>query len=383
MATLFESTATEWIVREKAPSGALIHQLTSCPAINDHEYFEVPYMDASSRYVMFTRMHDSIGPVGLWRADLERRLVTKVAETTGRMRGHAVSPDHRYFYYVDLRDGRSYELVELDMATLESRNWSFDDDRFMPRTRGSVTPDRRYYINSAYLGNKRFGIWRLDLETKQRELIWEQGEDMCNAHPQLEPGKGQDLLIQHNRGAIVDDTGRHILLVGEIGATLYLVDINGRNHRTLPVGQPFTPRCQGHQSWLGTGGDILLTVGGGPRDVLMREGNLLALRPGDERARVVAKGVYFNHCNGSRDGRYFVSDTGTDSTLVVGSIATGRWQVLCDTGSSLSTPQFTHPHPYLSPDKKWVIYNSDRTGIPHVYAARLPEGLLEGLAEER
>jgi hypothetical protein len=26
-----------------------------------------------------------------------------------------------------------------------------------------------------------------------------------------------------------------------------------------------------------------------------------------------------------------------------------------------------------------VIFNSDRTGIPHVYAARLPNGLLEEL----
>ncbi len=378
MATLFESTATEWIVRERAPSGAQIHQLTSAPAINDHEYFEVPYMDASSRYVMFTRMHDSIGPVGLWRADLERRLVTKVAETTGRMRGHAVSPDQRFFYYTDLRDGRSYELVELDITTLERRAWAFDDDRFLPRTRGSVTPDRRYYINSAYLGNKRFGIWRLDMESGERQLLWEQGEDMCNAHPQLEPGRGQDLLIQHNRGAIIDDTGRHILLVGEIGATLYLIDINGQNHRTLPVGQPFTQRCQGHQCWLGTTGEILLTVGG-PREEVLRAGNLLAVRPGDAQARVVAKGVYFDHCNASRDGRYFVSDTSPNASLVIGSIKTGRWQVLCETGSSLSSPQYTHPHPYLSPDNQWVIFNSDRTGIPHVYAARLPEGLLAGL----
>jgi len=64
---------------------------------------------------------------------------------------------------------------------------------------------------------------------------------------------------------------------------------------------------------------------------------------------------------------------------VVGSIKTGRWSVLCESGSSLSIPQYTHPHPYLSPDNKWVIFNSDRTGIPHVYAASVPEGLLDEL----
>lgn len=374
----FDQTATELIVREVSPeSGAQIWQLTSCPAINDHEYFEVPYMDASSRYLMFTRRFDSVGPVSLWRADLERRLVTKVAEARGGVRGHAVSPDHRFFFYTDLMDGGAYELVRLDIATLERESWLFDDGSLTPRSRGSVTPDLRYYINSAYLGDKRFGIWRLDFQSGERKVIWEQGEDMCNAHPQLDPA-GTDLLIQHNRGAELDDTGRYIRLVGEIGATLFLIDINGENHRTLPVGKPYTERCQGHQCWIGKTGEILLTIGG-PREQMTEQGNLLAVRPGDEAARVVAKGVYFDHTNASRDGRFFVSDTSPDARIVVGSIQTGRWEVLCESGSSLSIPQYTHPHPYLSPDNQWVIYNSDRTGIPHVYAARIPEGFLEAL----
>jgi len=53
MANSFEFTSTEWIDCETAPeSGAQIVQLTSCPAINDHEYFEVPYMHASSRLLI-------------------------------------------------------------------------------------------------------------------------------------------------------------------------------------------------------------------------------------------------------------------------------------------------------------------------------------------
>ncbi len=148
MPTLFERTATEWIVGETAPSGAQIHQLTSCPAINDHEYFEVPYMDASSRYVFFTRYHDSVGTAALWRADLERRLVTQVAVARGRMRGHAVSPDHRFFYTIDLQEGGAYTLVRLDMVTLESDRWDFDGT-LLPRTRGSVGR-RRSHLPGAH-----------------------------------------------------------------------------------------------------------------------------------------------------------------------------------------------------------------------------------------
>jgi len=166
MASKFAMTATETVIREThAESGATVYQLTSFPAINDHIYFEVPYMDPTSRYLIFLRKHDSVGPAHVWRADLERNLVTKVAETEGTIRGHAVSPDQRYFFYTDTVSEGVYDLIRIDITTLEERRWSFSEGPLTPRSAGSVTPDLRYYINSAYLGNHEFAIWRLDMET--------------------------------------------------------------------------------------------------------------------------------------------------------------------------------------------------------------------------
>jgi oligogalacturonide lyase len=34
-------------------------------------------------------------------------------------------------------------------------------------------------------------------------------------------------------------------------------------------------------------------------------------------------------------------------------------------------PQWTHPHPSFSPSERWVVYTSDVTGSPQVYAAEL------------
>jgi oligogalacturonide lyase len=31
-------------------------------------------------------------------------------------------------------------------------------------------------------------------------------------------------------------------------------------------------------------------------------------------------------------------------------------------------PQWTHPHPSFSPSERWVVYSSDVTGHPQVYA---------------
>jgi Tol biopolymer transport system component len=373
------ASAVELVQREADPrSGAEIYQLTSCPAINDHIYFEVPYMDAGSRYVLFTRRYSSVGSVELWRADLERSRVTQISEPLDAVRGYAVSPDQRYFYCTCRLNDWSYQLLQVDISTLEERRWAFSTGGAQLRSLGGVTPDLRYYIQSAYLGNKRYGIVRLDLESGAFQVIHDRGQDLCNAHPQVDPSGSNDILIQHNRGAIADEDGSIILLVGEIGATLYLIDIDGEHHRTLPVGKPHTGRVQGHQCWIGKTGEILLTIGG-PKEELIEAGNLLALRPGDAQARVVANGTYFDHANASRDGRFFVSDTSPDAEIVVGSIRTGKWRPLCSSGSSLSRPQYTHPHPYFSPDNRWVIYNSDRTGIPHVFAAKVPDGLLAEL----
>lgn len=36
-------------------------------------------------------------------------------------------------------------------------------------------------------------------------------------------------------------------------------------------------------------------------------------------------------------------------------------------------------HPDFTPNNQHMIFNSDRTGLPQVYAARVPESLLEEL----
>jgi len=97
----------------------------------------------------------------------------------------------------------------------------------------------------------------------------------------------------------------------------------------------------------------------------------------------VAKGYTLNHIGVSRDGRFFVGDAMglPEIPIVVGSVRTGRNMILCETHSSGGSPQYTHPHPYFIGDARWVIFNSDRTGIPQIHAASVPEGLLESLEE--
>lgn len=91
------------------------------------------------------------------------------------------------------------------------------------------------------------------------------------------------------------------------------------------------------------------------------------------------RGLGFGHISASVDGRYFVVDDFANGRVYVGSIATGRLLPLCDTGSSCGSPQYTHPHPYMTPGNRHVVFNSDRTGLGQVWAAEVPPGFLEAL----
>lgn len=370
-------------------SGASIVQLTSSPAIHSSIYGEWPWMDGGSRYVLLLRAPVSHGPFEVWRADLQDHLLVFVCSDVQWLLGAAVSPDQRYFFCMRAANPqgetqrwnqRGMTLVRTDIATLEQDEIDMPDAP-RPQSMLSVSPDGRTFIYGHAFGPERFGIIEGDLVQRTWRLIHEDPE-ICNPHPMIEPGAGTAYLIQHNRGCHFAPDGRCLHLVRPPGATLYLIDAQG-NKTQLPVGEPWTAPVQGHQCWIGMTGEILLTTSGPATEEFVQQGNLLAVRPGDEQARVAARGHLYCHPNASRDGRFFVADVRAEGTpLVVGSLRTGRNRVLCRTGASLSRPQYTHPHPYFSPDRRWVVYTSDATGVPHVYAARVPDGLLEELEDD-
>jgi len=117
------------------------------------------------------------------------------------------------------------------------------------------------------------------------------------------------------------------------------------------------------------------------------------------------------HIGGSRDGRTVLCDTAhPDTGLQLVAVATGSRRTICHPCSSnggsqwlkdryalpedwaaaaaekskalswmemkadtVYGPQWTHPHPSFSPSERWVLYTSDVSGSPQVYAAELGE----------
>jgi hypothetical protein len=157
-----------------------------------------------------------------------------------------------------------------------------------------------------------------------------------------------------------------------------LLSIPDGKRTLLKVGPPYTTSCTGHEAWIGASGEILLSVMASG-EFAAEKGSLLAIRPGGVH-RVVARGHIFNHVGVSRCGRlYCVDDSYGQVEIVLGSPRTGRSTVAFASKTVLSFESKTHAHPYLTPDLKWVIFNSTRSGWPHIYAARIPEDIVSKL----
>jgi hypothetical protein len=367
---------------ERQPTGSEIWQVTTEKFRQSNIYCEVPYCSGDSRYFIYERRKPKepgdnktelmVVELGTWR---QHRLDV----ATGIV-GAAISPDGM-FYYLKRADRDTLNLMRADLSTGTPETiYNLEGKRALVSL-GTVSADARYYACGERLGDdyQAFGILLVDLEKGTQKIVdWD--PFIFNPHPQFEPGEGRILMIQHNRGGKYTHEGKRISLVGPEGATLYLLSVPDGKRTTLQVGKPYTTPVTGHEAWIGKTKEILLTVSA-REDYAPPKGNLLAVGAGSA-ARVVAKDYRFNHVGVSRCGRFFCCDDWQENyKLVIGSIRTGKTAVVCESKTSPSDAQNTHPHAYLTPDLKWVIFNSNRSGFPHIHAASVPEGMIAELSE--
>jgi len=363
----------------KDENGCVIKQLTGANAFSNNIYCEQPYASADGRRIAVIRTDGAHSQTcKLLIIDLEKEIEIPV-EPKISIDGISCCAWGNWLYYI-FNKGNEGVLARVSYKYIAKEIVFFLKDCPMPVSVGSVSPDYRYYINAVY--QPRFSVLRIDLTAKKWEII-HQHPEILNPHTQFNPVTGKDMLIQHNRGSIMDEKGNTTRLLGPEGCTLYLLDKDGKNKRELPVGPPHTASCTGHECFIADTGRILFSIVPDPNF----PGNLLSVAPGDKKPSVVTESPHFlNHVSASKCGNYFVADTLSEDRskflIVMGSIKTGRHRVLCDTGTSVSVDfaDWSHVHPYLTADNKRVIFNSDRTGVPQVYAAGVDPDFLKSLS---
>jgi hypothetical protein len=363
---------------ERQATGSEVWQVTTDRLYHSNIYCEVPYCSKDSRYFVYVRKDPKLAgnrwefmvvELGTWK---QHRLDVSIG-----IPGCAMRPDGVFYYLKRTRRG-VLDLMRADLADGKGEKvYQLKDGPW--RSLGTVSADGRYYVRSKTLDDKYsvFGVVLFDL-AKGTETVIDRDPYTLNAHPQIEPGAGKRVMIQHNRGGKCKPDGGLERLVGPQGATLYLLSLPEGKRTELQVGKPFTTPVTGHEAWIGSTGEVLLSVAPSG-EYAPEKGNLLGVRAG-RAARVVARGFRFNHVGVSRCGRLFCCDDWRGTCkLVIGSTRTGKSAVVCESKTSMGRPQNTHAHAYLTPDLKWVVFQSDRSGFPQIHAARVPDGMVEKL----
>ena len=378
-------------------TGAWITRMTSTVMSNINIYYEQPYGTPDGKRFAYMRSPggDPRLPPGqqLCAGDIETLRVCLV-DDTAETHWVATSPWSGRVLYLRANG----ELVQVDLGTLEKQialtHWPLPSDAYV----WSVTPDFRYLLSSYYDSGYTFNLVRIDLQTRQAEVIYRHPE--IHGHIQIDPHGGRDILLQRNRGMRQNDLRQCRPQDTEhAGATHVVIDLDGGNERQLQIGEPWTAPSSGHASW-GTEGRIGTPVGtvsgirigeGLPPEPVVHDprhpqGNMIVVAPGSEPHAVPAPEQLFNHASMSRCGKYFVADSFRHGLpgpveIVAGDIDTGKWRVLVSNcGGSGGGPACSHPHPYLTADNRHAIYNADPHHVCHIHCARVPEGFWGSLA---
>lgn len=327
-------------------SGLRIIRLTHYSTISMNCYFEMCSFTEDERYVVVLSQREAgrDAPWDLMRVRTDGMELVQLTECNG-MAGMVVCPKaNAAFYHNGAR-----ELLKVDLLSLEetvvaelpakpyTHNLSF----------GAIDEEGKVYFSSGLDDYGNGVTFRVDLQTGKSNLLFE-GEYQNHHH--VDP-QGSTLYFGENK---------------KTGCIRYLVGADGANLREYKYDQ------FAHHTWLGRTGLM--------QGCLLPPGNaLVTYREGDPEHKVLASGRYYWHSSASRNAEWIVADTNWPREgIFLLHVPTGNVSFVCDPQSSCSHPQWTHPHPCLSQNMRFVFFNSDLTGVGQTYLAELtPEFLAQ------
>ena len=341
-------------------SGAAVYLLGADQRPADNIYGEQPYGDATGRRIAIRYYPTAKTPGGINIFDLDDGSNHEIL--SGKPPFPAFHAWGEWLYYAQTVGDKKL-LRRCNYLTLK-----IEDVTELPADRGSysygtVSPDHRYYavcVTPPDEGPSKVHL--LDLHTQRWSILLDKPGYHAK-HEQFSRDGRNRVLIQLNQMP-----GVKVVLLSEL-------EIGG-GEKPFPADQPFTARPTGHEAWIGNTGDIFFSTGKDPN----ASGNIWRAKVGDAKPTLVREGSRFGHVSVSHDGKYWIGDTGEKNIpLSIGSFATGRCMRVCFSRTEYDGKQWSHAHPYLTADAKWLIFAARRNGHPQVYGAKLKDGWIEGL----
>jgi hypothetical protein len=355
-------------------TGVKVLRLTSLPCVNSHIYPEAPVSTPDGKRFLFSRFDPATQQTRYWIADLDTRRVRQATDET-EASPPLLTPDGRWWLYMV-----GPLVIRMDPETYEREE---------------------YYTVPPVIGVGRGGAWSIS-HCGNRMLVFSRPDsgvpgiavvdlaERCARvifrHPDR-PGHMQycrapscRVLTQVNDGIAFDAMGNCTRLVGEDGCSLWVGNDDGTGFERLNLGSSPVLHIQGHECWVGKEERVILTLHTrSSTSAPWVQGRIVTIARGESEARVVGEGEGFTHIHTSPDGQWWVSDCNRTARVFVGSVRTGRYKLFVNTGATFGHAQYTHPHPFFLGDGRTIGWNSDVSGVPHVYVARLPDGFTKGL----
>lgn len=355
-------------------TGITVLRLTSDPCVNHHIYPEAQVNTPDGKRFIFARRRALERTSTYWIGDIDTTWIRQITNEDNAT-CPVITPDGTSFYY---SCGR--RVIRLDPESFEREEVFAIPDGELEWVAGISSVD---YTGTRFLTGARdqsgvYGVGIVDLVEKRAWMAY-RSPDVRNPHGQYSRNADRKILVQVNNGIVLDEHENIIKLVGEKGASLMVVNDDGSNPILLKAGYTLTERVQGHQTWVGSKNMVITTM---HRRVDVVEpwiqDRIVTVVPGEEY-RIVGAGKGFTHIGTSPDGEWWVSDCNATADIFVGSVRTGKYRLFYRSGSTFGSAQEAHPHPFFLGDGKSVGWNSDVTGVPHIYCARIPENFLDEL----
>ena len=327
-----------------ARTGVHLTQVTSFPTMSMALAYFGRNFTSDSRTFIFISQREARrdAPWDLFRVDVDGANLTQLTDSEDAG-GFAVSPHDDCVYF-----HRQGALWKVDLNTFyEEEIIAVGDIRTMGVS--ALSSDGTAYFVQVVTSRGTTGILRLATDGSEASLLLEAKQGSLALHS-ASPGGAGLLMWQVREGK----------------KTWLLLDFDGSEKGVYTSSYDFA-----HCTFLGSGDRVQGCA-------LPPDRALVQMGPGEEQPTTIAQGVYFWHSASSLDGEWIVADTNwPDDGLQLVHVPTGRYRPLCYPRSSQGHPQWTHPHPQFSPDGRYVLFNSDRTGICQIYLAKVPDSLRE------
>lgn len=362
-------------VETDSDNGTQTYLLIDDPRPSDNIYGEQPYSSLAGDRIAIRHYSEAKTEGGLSILDINDGSLQPILSQFPRFPAfHAWG---NYIYYQDqvqnalvLKRCRYETLDNEEVLVLPNADGQF--------SYGTVSPDERWYAVNVHRDDKSSQLFLIDL-SNGNERILAASSDQYFKHEQFSLDTRNRVLIQAN-SADVTVVNLGIVDVNKEGIDWLPVDAPPLTHiGRWPGGDRHTPRCTGHEAWIGQTDRVFLSTG---YDEDLGT-NIWSAASNDTAPTAVCETPHrFGHVGVSRCGNFWIADAPSEEgvPICIGSFNSGVCKRLVYTRTRHDGKQWSHTHPYLTADSRWLIFTSNRSGHPQVYGARIQREFLASVS---